>query len=285
MKKIISILLIFSLLLLCSCKSEEPESPKSSDMLNITNTDKTFLGCKSRLDAVLSAMSSKINILENAHNNMIKMENSEEYFLDKSYILTSFEPFVINSAAIIEGFNENTDNKNAQEIYKTQGNGKDITFSSSGENYELLFVSENKVETYTAEYDEENDSFKYVYTVENSGEETVEEFIEFSKTESGAYLIQSRLNRCYIEFDENGNIIYFCCGTLNEGEFSPEESIYPSAEDEEIDEFWVINRGKKAFSSIHTFDNNILTHEDRSSGPWKTVRISADDYASAFYGQ
>ena len=98
------------------------------------------------------------------------------------------------------------------------------------------------------------------------------------------YIIQSRYERCYIEFDKNGEIIYFCCGKLNSGEFSVDESIFGNIK-EKPDRFWVISRGKSEYSSIHTFENEILTHEDQSSGPWKTIKINAVDYESAFYGK
>lgn len=283
MKRIIS-LLAAMLLMLCSCKGEEISEPKTADMLNITNTDETFLGCKSRLDAVISAMSAKISILENAHNAVIKSGNENEYFLEENYILTVFEPFILDSISVTEGFTADMTNETAQEYYKLQSEGMDIIFDSDGENYELMFVSESLVKSYTAEYDIENDSLRYIYTVEDSGTETVEEFLEFSKAENGAYVIQSRTHRCYIEFNDRDEIVYFCCGELNEGEFTQDESIYPVPE-KELDEFWVISRGKTAFANIHTFEENTLTHEDRSSGPWKTVRINADDYATAFYRQ
>lgn len=282
MKRIISLLAAI-LLLFCACSKKEVQQPKTADMLNITNTDETFLGCRSRLDAVLSAMSSKISTLESAHNAVIKAENENEYFLESNYILTTFEPFNLSSLSITDGFTADMTNETAQTYYELQSGGMDISFTSNDENYELMFVSESVVKSYTAEYDAETDSLRYTYTVENSGNETVEEFIEFSKAESGAYVIQSGKARCYIKFNSEDEIEYFCCGELYSGGFTLDESIYPSP-DEALDEYWVISRGKTEFSNIHTFENNVLTHEDRSSGPWKSVKINADDYASAFYG-
>lgn len=284
MKKTAAILLAVMMLFLCACSDKDDGRVKTADMLNITNTDKTFLGCLSRFDSVVEAMTAKITILEGAHNAVIESGNKTEYFLDENYILTSFEPFVLNSVSVVQGFTADMTNEAAQDYYKLQSEGMDITFTSEGENYELRFVSESTVKVYTAEYDEKNDSLRYVYTVEDSGEETVEEFLEFTKTENGAYLIQSGTARCFIKFNSDDEIENFCCGELYEGEFTLDESVYP-VQEEELDEFWVTERGKTLFNSIHTFEDNLLTHEDRSSGPWKTVRIDAENYASAFYGQ
>lgn len=284
MKRTVAVLLAFMLLFLCACSDKGDDRVRTADMLNITNTEKSFQGCLSRFEAVLSAMSAKISILEDAHNAVIMSENKDEYFLNENYILTSFEPFMLDTISITEGFTTDMTNEAAQGYYKLQSEGMDITFNSDGENYELLFVSESTVRSYTAEYDEETDSLRYVCAVEEADGETVEEFLEFSKTESGAYVIQSRHSRCYIEFNKEDEIEYFCCGSLYDSEFDLSESIYPSQEDEP-DGFWVISRGKSLFSSIHTFEDDVLVHEDRSSGPWKTVRIDEKNYASAFYGQ
>lgn len=284
MKKCLSLLLALLLIFLCSCKNEEPLKHKTADMLNITNTDKTFQGCMSRLNSVIDAMSAKIEILESAHNSVIKSENPDEYFLEEDYILTSFEPFILASSPITDGFTSDMTNESAQEYYKLNSNGMDIIFESENENYNLTFVSESLVENYTAEYDAENDSLRYTHSVEDDGTETVKEFLEFAKTESEGYVIQNLTQRCYIEFNSDDEIVYFCCGELKGDDFSPDESIYPLPQ-EETDGFWVTSKGKMMFSNIHTYENGILIHEDCSSGPWKTIKINADDFASAFYRQ
>lgn len=280
------LLLTALLLVLCSCSGNKPlEKPLTADMLNITDTEKTFLGCRNRLDAVLEAMSAKIEILENAHNDVIKAENKTEYFLEDKYILTSFEPFIIDSLEITDGFNSEMTNETAQTYYKLQSDGMGISFESDGKSsFELHFISETVVKKYFGEYNEKTDSLRYIFSTENNGNETVEEFLEFTQTESGTYVIQSNASRCYIEFNEDDEIVYFCCGELNTDEFSSEESVFP-APDETLDRYWVLSKGKPAFSNIHTFENNILIHEDCSSGPWKTIRINAEDYASAFYNR
>jgi len=77
--------------------------------------------------------------------------------------------------------------------------------------------------------------------------------------------------------------VSFCCGELRNGEFTLENSIYPSSE-ENLGENWVLSEGKSQYSNIHTFKDGILTHEDCSSGPWKSIKINEKDYESAFYG-
>ncbi len=280
------LLLTALLLVLCSCSGNEPpEKPLTADMLNITDTEKTFLGCRNRLDAVLEAMSAKIEILENAHNDVIKAENKTEYFLEDKYILTSFEPFIIDSLEITDGFHSEMTNETAQTYYKLQSDGMGISFESDGKSsFELQFISETVVKKYFGEYNEKTDSLRYIFSTENNGNETVEEFLEFTRTESGAYVIQSNSSRCYIEFNEDDEIVYFCCGELNTDEFLSKESVFPSP-DEMLDRYWVLSKGKPEFSNIHTFENNMLIHEDCSSGPWKTIRINAEDYASAFYNR
>ena len=78
---------------------------KTADMLEITNTDLDFQGCLSRFDAVLNAMKSKVSVLENAHNNTVKSNAENEYFFEKDFVLTAFEPFVLSDFNIVRKFN------------------------------------------------------------------------------------------------------------------------------------------------------------------------------------
>jgi hypothetical protein len=205
------------------------------------------------------------------------------YFLDENYILTSFEPFQLDSFSITDGFDQNMTNEKAADYYKQQSEDFDVSFSSNGESYELVFTSETLIKIYTAEYSKKNNGMRYEFSVEQNGNETVEEFLEFVQTDKNSYAIQSNTERCYIEFSDEGEIIYFSCGKLKDSKFSPENGIFSGNED--YDGFWVTEKSKPEYLSIHTFENGILTHEDCSSGPWKTIKINADDHASAFYGQ
>lgn len=278
-----SALIVALLLIFCtSCSKSEPEVLKTPDMLNITNDDADFLGCRERFEAVMSAVSSKITVLENAHNDKIRIETESEYFFEDEYILTSFEPFILSSFSLSEHFTSSMTQKQAEENYKTVCKGMTVEYSSDNDNHTLRFVSEELVEEYTAEYNEEFDSFRYSFTVENADGRHTEEFLEFTKYENGVYAIQSKTSRCYVDFDENDEIESIYCTTLKTDEYSLEaDSIYPTKELLTSD--WVNEKGRDSFISIHSFNDGILTHSECSSGPWKTVKITASDYSSAFY--
>lgn len=283
MKKCLSLFAAL-LLLLCSCSNDGgSERLITADMLNITNTEETFSGCLDRFDSVIAAMKAKVSILEAEHNKSIKVQNPDEYFLESDYILTAFEPFLISSLGIADGFTADMSEETAKDFYKLQSRGMDVVYASDGKtSFSLKFVSEELIEEYTAEYDPKADSFRFVFKTENGDGEQIEEFLEFAKTAGGAYIMQSKTSRCFIEFDSEDKIVAFCAGELRSGKFSLDESIFPSTE-ENLGKSWVLSRGKSQFLNIHTFENGVLTHEECSSGPWKSVQIDADGYASAFY--
>lgn len=283
MKRIIALAAVFILIFSsCSGKTDVPKL-KTADMLDITNTELDFQGCVSRLDAVLSAMKSKVTILENAHNNSVKADAEGEYFLEKEYVLTVFEPFRLTAFALTRNFDAGLTEETAKTLFSDISDGMEIFYESDGKsNFILQMLSETVVREYRVEYNEKSDRFRYVYSVEDSEEETVVEFLEFMKDENGRYLIQSNTSRCVIEFDGDNRIVYFCCGELNGGEFLFEESIFET-EKTQISGNWVLERGKSNYINIHTYENGVLNHEDCSSGPWKSIRINEEDYASAFY--
>lgn len=281
MKKLLILLTVFSLVFFCSCKKSKPEIVKTADMLNITNKDSDFQGCFERYEAVVSAVVSKTSVLENAHNDKLKIESDSEYFFEDDYIPTSFEPFELDAVSVTSHFTPSMDLKQAEEVYKNISRGMTVEYSHDTADYTLRFVSEELVEEYSAEYDEEFDSFRYIFSIEDAEETRTKEFLEFIKLENSAYAIQSQKSRCYVDFDENGEIEYFACSTLRADEYSLDESIFPQKEVLTSD--WVTEKGKNSFGSIHTYENGILTHSECSSGPWKTVSITASDFSSAFY--
>ncbi|MBQ3007301.1 MAG: hypothetical protein IJD78_07055 [Clostridia bacterium] len=285
MKRIIAVLSIVVLLFSsCSGNNETPKN-KTADMLDITNTDADFFGCVSRMESVLSAMKAKVNVLENAHNNSVKANADGEYFLENDYVLTSFEPFVSETFGITQKFASVTDKENAGNIFREEANGKETFFDTDGKSFfSLRFLSETTAEEYSVEYNEKADSFRYIFNVEETEGTETREFLEFISGKDGVYIIQSRTTRCIIEFNGEDEIVRFCCGELRNGEFSTEESVFGN-DDNDISESWVIARGKSEYSNIHTYSDGVLTHEDCSSGPWKSVKIRESDYASAFYAQ
>lgn len=285
MKRIIAVLSIVVLLFSsCSGNNETPKN-KTADMLDITNTDADYFGCVSRMESVLSAMKAKVNVLENAHNNSVKANADGEYFLENDYVLTSFEPFVSETFGITQKFASVTDKENAGNIFREEANGKETFFDTDGKSFfNLRFLSETTAEEYSVEYNEKADSFRYIFNVEETEGTETREFLEFISGKDGVYIIQSRTTRCVIEFNGEDEIVRFCCGELRNGEFSTEESVF-GKDDNDISESWVIARGKSEYSNIHTYSDGVLTHEDCSSGPWKSVKIRESDYASAFYAQ
>ncbi len=284
--KIFLSLFLVLLFLLCSCSGNGGEEKiVTPDMLNITNTEETFIGCRERFLDVMSAMKSKVSILEEGHNKTIQIEKPAEYFLESNYILTAFSPFPLGTfdLSIVGGFTADMDEESAQKYYKRPTDHADISFISDGKsNFLLKYISEEETEEYSAEFDKKTDSFRYVFLNEKEGTEEIVEFLEFVKIDKYSYAVQSRTTRCFIEFNEENKIVRFCCGELRKGEFTAEESIFP-APSEALDKNWVLSEGKSQYSNIHTFEDGILTHEDCSSGPWKSIKINEKDYESAFF--
>ncbi len=283
MKRIIA-LAIAIVLILCSCssKTEVPEM-KTADMLDIVNTDKDFQGCRSRFEAVVSAMKSKVVILENAHNNMVKANAESEYFLEKDFVLTGFDPFILSEFEITRLFDSEFTEETAQSAFNHLSSGTEIVYTSDGVSaFSLQMVSEPEVKEYSVEYNKKQDSFRYVYSVEDSHGEKTEEFLEFLRDKDGNYIIQSNTSRCVIGFDDEDRIVAFCYGELNGGEFSLDDSLFGQKK-VEVSDNWVVEKAKSNYISIHTYEDRVLTHEDCSSGPWKSIRISEDDFGSAFY--
>ena len=283
-KKVLSLLSVL-LIILCSCSGKEDDKVITPDMLSITNTEETFIGCRERFLDVIRAMSAKISILENGHNKTIQVENPSEYFLENHYILTAFSPFPLGTfdLPVVGGFTADMDEETAQKFYDNPTRHSDISYESDGETSFLLkFISEETTEEYSAEFDKKTDSFRYIFSTEKNGTEEVVEFLEFIKISKNSYIAQSKTTRCFIEFDDENRIVSFCCGELRRGEFTPDDSVFP-VPSETLGKNWVLAEGKSQYLNIHTFEDGVLTHEDCSSGPWKSVEIDAKQFESAFY--
>lgn len=284
LKKVLSLLSVL-LIILCSCSGKEDDKVITPDMLSITNTEETFIGCRERFLDVIRAMSAKISILENGHNKTIQVENPSEYFLENHYILTAFSPFPLGTfdLPVVGGFTADMDKETAQKYYDNPTRHSDISYESDGETSFLLkFISEETTEEYSAEFDKKTDSFRYIFSTEKNGTEEVVEFLEFIKISKNSYIAQSKTTRCFIEFDDENRIVSFCCGELRRGEFTPDDSVFP-VPSETLGKNWVLAEGKSQYLNIHTFEDGVLTHEDCSSGPWKSIKINEKDYESAFY--
>lgn len=287
MKKLISVAVIVMIIVLsmCSCGSNPNAAIKTSaDMLCIANNDKTFLGCSQRFDSVAAPICAIVQILETQNNEVIRRQDETDYFKNERYILTSFEPFAFKHFSLTSRFDGTLDANTAKSVFSTESEGMNVLYENKGEKYSLSFVSEELTKKCTAEYDKANDSILYTYTVESSGTETIEEFLEFTKTEDNIYLIQTQKVRAYVIFDENNIVSSFACSELNKGNYTEEIGIFPKPENinaENVDD-WVVGLNKNDYLNIHTYKDSILTHEDCSSGPWKKTEINALGYSTAF---
>ncbi len=287
MKKIFSVALAAVIIILsfCSCNDNPNSAIKTSaDMLCIVNTEKNFLGCSERFDCVVAPVCAIVQILETQNNEVIRKQDETDYFKNERYILTSFEPFKFNHYSLTSRFDGALDKNTAKSVYSTESEGMDILYENKGEKYSLSFVSEELTKKCTAEYDKSNDSLFYSYTVESDGTETIEEFLEFTRTEDGIYLIQTHKVRAFIIFDEKNIVSSFACSELNAGDYTDEIGIYPKTKEINAEnvESWVLGLDKNEYLNIHTYSDNILTHEDCSSGPWKKTEINALGYSTAF---
>ena len=286
MKKILSAVLAAIFLILAGCGSDKnnaptaatSSAPKSADMLNIASTAKSYEECVKRYYAVLGAVKNKTQILEKEHNKQIEAENPEKFFLDENYIMTAFDPFVFTDFSITESFSPNTSREELIQSLSHKTNGDSISFENNGDKtYLLSFIGENSLRELSVEYSNA-DSFRYVSTTEIGETSVTNEMLEFSKS-ANTYYVQSKTSRLWVQFDSDGNILYFCCSTLKNGSYSSSDSIYP---DSTPAKEWVTERNKDNYISIYTYENGVLTHEDSSSGPWKTFTINESDYLYAF---
>lgn len=287
MKKIIAVLLAAACIFLSACNSDEPEittaattsSPKTADMLNIDSNEKVYTACMNRYYAVINAVKNKVQILEAEYNKTIENEVPEKFFLDERYIMTLFDPFILNDFALTEQFNGYMDSKKAAEAYSAVSNGAEIRFESNSSNrYVLKFVTEQTTKEITVDYNSK-DAFKYISETESNDSVMLNEMLEFCKISNNTYLIQSKSTRLYVQFDSKGNIISFRCATLKNGAYGTNDSVFPQAN---VGAEWVTDRDKNEYLNVHSYENGVLTHEDSSSGPWKTVTVNESDFANAF---
>lgn len=283
--KILYILLIIIVVLISfpSCNKEETYVSKTQDMLDITNEEKSFQGCLSRMNSVISALSTKVTVIEQQHNYEIELENGEGYFLDEEYILNTFEPFRTISISYADVFSGTTTNEYVQDLYKNEAGSAAVIFNSSDNEYTLKFVTEEYTRTYVGTYSKKNDSLSFIYTEDKNGSVNIVEFIEFVPAGNNSYLIQSQKSRCYITFDETGNIVSFYCSELSSDSYGEDDMLFNTSDTviEITAKKWVTGNNNE-YSSVHTFEDGILTHKDLNSGTIKEVSIDAEKYASAF---
>ncbi len=282
MKRLSCLLLASLLLLLTACSSEEVK-PVYKDTLVITNDEKSFTGAEERCFAVIESMKTRVNLLEESHNEALKVENPDSYFLDENYIHRSFDPFIIPSLEITDKITESVNEENAASVFENEAGNSSVIFKREGEGYTLSFMNEGVTKSYTAEYDPKTDSFRFVYREEGQAAQELTEFIEFVTVSAGVYAIQSNLSRCWIVFDENGNIESFTCSTLKDKSYSLDDSIYGASSTALTLFKSKIDNGKKtSYESVREYNEGVLTHIDTVEEKINEVQIYAERYASAF---
>lgn len=291
MKKILAILLAGMMIMLCACNKDNGDptaeittapAMRTSDMLDITARGLNYIDCLNRYYSVITAVKNKVQILENEHNKIIENANGDRYFLDENYILTYFDPFLMNSLFLTEGFKDYTNPADVNAYYTIYSNGADIRYEiKNTATRALYFSSEDSVKEFKAEYNQSNDSFRYTAYTDSDGNRVLDESLEFVKLTRNIYLIQSKNARCYVEFDDTGKIVYFCCTVLKGGTYTEADTIYDGNVITD-GRSWAMAYEKDTYLSIHTYENGVMTHEECSSGPWKSVSINESDYASAF---
>ena len=283
MKKIAAIICVV-FLLLCTASCGQPEQKIIyKDTLIIENNESTFEGARERFRSVLDSLMTRVNLLEESHNEAIKQENPDSYFLDSNYILRAFDPFSISSLQITDKIDDTVNEQNAPEIFENEAEGKSVIFSRKDDGYTLKFMSETLTEIYDASYDTKTDSLRFVYSQETPTEDIDVEFLEFIKDEDNSYAIQLNRARCYINFDEDGNIESFKCAELNTGNYTLDESIYKASAADLLSFKSDVADGKKSdYDNIREYNEGVLTHIETVEGNINEVQIYSEIYASVF---
>ena len=162
MKRAVSIVLaIVSILTVCtSCQQEEPKIIYK-DTLVIDNEEKTLEGVKSRYNAVLNSLLTKVVTLEECHNTSIENSEPDTFYFNSDYIMTSFDPFLLSYFSVTDSFSDDMDSAQAAEVFKNEAHGDDVKYSSENGKATLELMSENLIRIWQTEYDERTDSFRY----------------------------------------------------------------------------------------------------------------------------
>lgn len=272
--------------LCCACGQEKaPEvRENTSDMLKITSDSEDYSGCLSRFRSVSDPVKNVIVILEEINNDNLRTEDEKKYFLNENYITTLFDLFDFERLELTASMDNSEKEYVPDEAVQAESAGMGVLYENGKDISTLKFVSEEYSEVMTAEYNKQHDSMRYIYYTETAEGKNVKEFLEFTKTDDGMYIIQTRNVRACVSFGENLRIDYFCCSELKEDDYSSSASVYPDPKMTAAEaKVWVVELNKDRYSRIYSFSNGIFTHEDCTAGPWKTVEINSADYASAFY--
>lgn len=281
MKKIICFLIAASMLLLTSCGGEE--AVRYKDTLVFSNEEKTLVGAYTRYTEIVNSLQIRINTLETSHNNDIKSATPETYFNNTNYIFTMFDPFPDNVFDVCKKFDEELTNETAANIFFYESSGDSVSYSDEEGIKKLKFANDRLERTWKAEYDKGDNSFRIVYT-ENSDDGTSDQrFLEFVTLGDNTYAIRGNKAKCYVIFDNDGNITDFNCVTLKDNSFAPEDTIY-GLKDKELNDFGedIADTDQSFYDKLYTYEDELLNYKDMGTGALITVEISSEIYASAF---
>ncbi len=251
-------------------------------MLEFSNNEKSYLGIRARYQDIIGVIKTEVTTLKQCHNDDIKHNFPDDYFLNDDYFLASFDPFNTASLSYTDNFNDIINEDNASQYYELEAADRDTIFSKADSSYILKFSSEESSDIYSVNYDVSTDSFNYNHTIDTPQGESTEEFVEFVNISTNTYAIQSLKERCYISFDESGHIIEFYYSKLKNNN-TYKLSLYESGYSSVSPEKWVCKSSNDNYISIIKFNDGVLTHIDFSSGEEKQITINESDYAVAFY--
>lgn len=275
--------LFFAIMILVAfagCGKKTPEPARTKNTLVLTDESKTLLGARARFNDVISVVKEEVRILEDSHNENIRLAEPDNYFLNENYILSSFDPFNIADLSLTDYFDDSLDEASAALYYEIPAAGRNVVFERDGSEFILKFSGEDNTDTYTADYDKKSDSFIFTHSrISDAGEELID-FLEFLPLAGNSYAVQSMMNRCYVSFDSDNRLDYFRFSSIGEGGNSPENGLFGSAAI--ITPNWVTKGTHDTYDSIVELENGVLTHTDSSSGTLREYNIREADYESAF---
>ena len=100
---------ILILVAFAGCGKKTPEPARTKNTLVLSDESKTLLGARARFNDVISVVKEEVRILEDSHNENIRLAEPDNYFLNENYILSSFDPFNIADLSLTDYFDDSLD--------------------------------------------------------------------------------------------------------------------------------------------------------------------------------
>lgn len=250
-------------------------------MLQFTSDEDSYIGIRTRMNDIISVFTTEVSTLVKCHNDDIRYNSPDNYFLDEDYIDTSFTPFNMNCITVTDNFTELLNVDNVFSVYDIQAQGRNIIFDKGADYYSLKFSAEDKVDNYAVKFNTKSNAMIYSYICDTQDSENCVEFIEIKEINKNEYALQSINERLYISFDEQGHIDYFYYSVLNNDSYSAD--LYDNGISGLSAKNWVSKGPDNKFIVTVEFKDGKLKLNDFSSGTKKSVTIEESDYAVAFY--